>query len=60
MIFKLACGDVMPGCSARFENSDRTDLMDDVARHAADAHGIRTITPEVLTAIDSRIETIAA
>jgi predicted small metal-binding protein len=60
MIFKLACGDIMPGCSTRFESSDRTDLMNDVARHAADAHGISTITPDVLTAIEGRIQTIAS
>ena len=26
MTFRLACGDVMPGCSARFESTDR-DLL---------------------------------
>ncbi len=31
MTFKLACGDVMPGCEARFENADRDVLMREVA-----------------------------
>ena len=47
MTFKLACGDVMPGCASHFENSDRGLLLDAVAVHAAAAHGIRDITPEV-------------
>lgn len=60
MIFKLACGDVMPGCSTRFENTNRADLMNDVAQHAAAAHGITSITPEIFTAIDSRIQSTAS
>ena len=55
MTFKLACGDVMPGCAAHFENRDRDQLMADIADHAATAHGITTITPGVLTAIEAKI-----
>jgi predicted small metal-binding protein len=55
MTFKLACGDVMPGCAARFETNDRDQLLSQVASHAADAHGITTITPSVLEAVESRI-----
>ena len=55
MTFKLACGDVMPGCSARFETDDRDGLLAQVAAHAADAHGIIEITPEVLQAVESKI-----
>jgi predicted small metal-binding protein len=59
MTFKLACGDVMPGCSARFENTDRDDLLRQVAAHAAEAHGITDITPEVLQAVESKIAVTA-
>jgi predicted small metal-binding protein len=55
MTFKLACGDVMPGCTARFETNDRDQLLSQVASHAAEAHGITTITPAVLQAVESRI-----
>ncbi|WP_036507686.1 DUF1059 domain-containing protein [Nocardioides sp. URHA0020] len=55
MMFKLACGDVMPGCSARFEHRDRGDLLGQVAAHAASAHGIADITPEIFAAVDSKI-----
>jgi predicted small metal-binding protein len=55
MTFKLACGDVMPGCSARFENTDRNQMLGHVAAHARDAHGVVDITPQVLALIESKI-----
>lgn len=55
MTFRLACGDVMPGCAARFESNDRDHLMGQVADHAATAHGIHQITPDVAEAVGSRI-----
>jgi predicted small metal-binding protein len=55
MTFKLACGDVMPGCAARFENTAREALLADVAGHAASAHGISVLTPEVVQAVEARI-----
>ena len=55
MTFKLACGDVMPGCTARFENTDRAQLMGQIAAHAANAHGITDITPAIRQAVESQI-----
>lgn len=55
MTFKLACGDVMPGCTARFENTDKDALLGDVAEHAATVHQLREITPEVRSAVESKI-----
>jgi predicted small metal-binding protein len=54
-MFKLACGDVMPGCPARFENSDRDQLLGNVAQHAAQAHGIVDLTPDVRRAVEAKI-----
>jgi predicted small metal-binding protein len=54
-MFKLACGDVMPGCAARFESPDRDQLLAQVAAHAAEQHGIQEITPDVLRAVESKI-----
>lgn len=59
MTFKLACGDVMPGCSAHFESTSRDALLTDVARHAHSAHGISDITPDVLAAVESKIRVAA-
>lgn len=55
MTFRLACGDVMPGCSAHFESGDRDGLMAQVGAHAADAHGITELTPEVVQAVEEKI-----
>ncbi len=55
MTFQLACGDVMPGCAATFESSTRDALLAGVATHAATDHGLTQITPEVLSAVDSKI-----
>jgi predicted small metal-binding protein len=55
MTFKLACGDVMPGCAARFETDDVDALMQQVAAHAAEAHGITEVTPEIAQAVSAKI-----
>jgi predicted small metal-binding protein len=57
MTFKLACGDVMPGCAARFESPEQDQLMQQVAAHAAEAHGITEITPEIQQAVASKVVT---
>lgn len=54
-MFKLACGDVMPGCAARFESSDRGQLMGQVASHAAAVHGLTTLGSDVMASIESKI-----
>ena len=54
-MFKLACGDVMPGCPARFESTDRDQLLEQVATHAAESHGIVELTPDVVRAVESKI-----
>ena len=54
-MFKLACGDVMPGCPARFESSERDQLMAQVGAHAAQAHGIVDLTPDVVRAVEAHI-----
>lgn len=55
MIFRLACGDVMPGCAASFENADKSALLEEVAQHAAADHGIHETTPEVFAAVDAKV-----
>ena len=55
MTFKLACGDVMPGCSARFEDETHDGLLGQVAVHAEAEHDIDEITPEVKAAVEYKI-----
>lgn len=54
MTFKLACGDVMPGCSARFEADDEDALLREVAEHARAVHGLE-VTPEIRRALRDHI-----
>jgi predicted small metal-binding protein len=56
MGYSLACGDVMPGCGASFSADTEDELLAQVAPHAADAHGIETITPDVLEAVKGAIK----
>ena len=55
MGYKLACGDVMPGCRATFTAETENELLTQVGPHAADAHGITEITPDVLGAVRAAI-----
>ncbi len=55
MTFKLACGDVMPGCTARFESDDQDQLLAQVARHAREEHQIEVITPEIRQTVLDRV-----
>jgi predicted small metal-binding protein len=36
--FTIACGDVMPGCTAEFEAESEHELLELVTVHAASAH----------------------
>ncbi len=56
MSYSLACGDVMPGCSATFEADSEDELLAQVGPHAAEAHGITDVTPEVLQAVKGAIK----
>ncbi len=55
MTYKIACGDVRPGCTARFESANRDQLLAEVARHAAQDHGIHEITPDMLDLVTAKI-----
>jgi len=56
MGYSLACGDVIPGCAAPFRAVTEDELLAQVGPHAADAHGITEITPDVLEAVKGAIK----
>ena len=56
MTFTLACGDVMPGCAARFEAPDETTLLNAVAAHAREAHDLEA-TPELVEVVREHVRT---
>ena len=51
----FACGDVIPGCGARFSAADDDGIFGQVAGHAAADHGVTDITPELVQAVRSHI-----
>jgi predicted small metal-binding protein len=48
MTKKIACNDLFPGCSFTAEAETEQELLAKVAPHAAHAHGITEITPDVV------------
>lgn len=50
----FACGDVIPGCGARFSAADEDGIFSR-AGHAAVDHGVSDITPELVQAVRDRI-----
>jgi predicted small metal-binding protein len=54
---QFSCGDLMQGCQfvAKADNEQR--LLQEVAKHAAQAHGITQITPDLLTKVKAAIKT---
>jgi predicted small metal-binding protein len=54
----FACGDVIPGCGARFSAADEGGIFSQVAGHAAADHGVTDITPELVQAVRDRIVSV--
>ena len=48
----FACGDVVPGCTARFTADDEAAVLGLVAAHAAADHGLTTVSPELVWAVE--------
>jgi predicted small metal-binding protein len=57
MAHVLACGDVITGCAAVLTGPTESELLEQVADHAAKDHGITEITPDVLDAVRAAIRT---
>jgi predicted small metal-binding protein len=51
----FACGDVVPGCTARFSAADEDAVLGLVAAHAAADHGLAAVSPDLVAAVRSAI-----
>jgi predicted small metal-binding protein len=56
---QFACGDVVPGCEARFIGGTDEEILAQVARHAAAAHGFEDVPAEVVSAVQAAIRPAA-
>lgn len=53
----ISCADIMPGCDFKAEAETDQELLSQVAKHAADAHGVKDITPDLLEKVKATIKT---
>jgi predicted small metal-binding protein len=56
----IACADVVPGCSFTAAAATDDELMKKVAEHAAAAHGLTEVTPELAAKVKLAIKTETA
>ena len=53
---QFACGDVVPGCDARWVCDTEDEILARVAVHAREAHGFDAVPPELVDEVRSRIQ----
>lgn len=53
----FACGDVVPGCDARWVCSSEEEILFAVAQHADADHGMSEVPAEVVEAVRAHIVT---
>ncbi|WP_082177783.1 DUF1059 domain-containing protein [Arthrobacter sp. RIT-PI-e] len=54
----FACGDVVPGCDARWVCSSEDEVLAQVASHAGVVHGLTQVSPEMVGAVRANIATV--
>ncbi|MBA3337584.1 MAG: DUF1059 domain-containing protein [Chloroflexia bacterium] len=51
---RLACGDLVPGCSQTFQAATEDEIVAQAGKHAVEAHGM-DVTPELVEAVRGKI-----
>ena len=54
----IACDRVVPGCGFTARAETEAQLLQQVAEHARDAHGVTDVTPELLEKVRAAIQTV--
>ena len=52
---RINCGAIVPGCTWTATAPTEDALLKQVAAHAADAHGVKEITPELAAQVKAAI-----
>ena len=47
----FTCGSVVPGCTAAFAGETEEDILEQIARHAREEHGMTEIPEELVEQI---------
>jgi predicted small metal-binding protein len=53
----IACGNIVEGCAFMASARTEEELMQQVAQHAAQSHGVQQVTPELAEKVKAAIET---
>lgn len=53
----IACGRVVPGCTFTASAPTEEELLQKVVAHAAEAHGVKDVTPDLAAQVKAAIET---
>ena len=53
---RIVCGAIVPGCEWTAEAPTEAALLEKVAAHAADAHGVKEVTPELVAQVKAAIK----
>lgn len=53
---RFACGDVVPGCQARWVKATEEQILEEVAAHARSEHGLTEVSEDLVAAVRARIE----
>jgi predicted small metal-binding protein len=54
---KIACGDVVPGCTFTATAATEEELLKKVVAHAAHDHGVKEVSPELAARVKAAIKT---
>jgi predicted small metal-binding protein len=52
----IACGDIVKGCAFTADAATESDLVEQVKTHAAKAHGVKEVTPELAAKVKAAIQ----
>jgi predicted small metal-binding protein len=52
---EFRCGDIVPGCPTKFEGESNDEILEQVAVHARNEHGMDEVPPEVVDQVVARI-----
>lgn len=48
---QFCCGEVVPGCQARFHGTSDDEILMQVAAHARSAHGLTDLPPDLVSQV---------
>ena len=53
---QIACNDVVAGCGFKATAESESDLINQVAQHAASDHGVQEVTPDLAAKVKAAIK----